>query len=254
MRWALGDFACAGRLGDYTVSRALRRDLILPSTTGCVLLPHTHANIFWIFTRLPERMDALALGSAPSLSRWRLPARWDYSCWPSRNDFIVEISENVIRPHVRKTYRRGSLSYLRPGQGNVLLESLEPDFALICVRACSFNRLESAIRAFPVERTQLGGGDGPEFQSFDQAGDALEVLRRLSDSNLREPYARCRAISACPGRVRFPASHIEPWPLENARSIALGIGRWKPSPFGVSRWRFLLIKIPRRIHFTARSV
>jgi glycosyltransferase involved in cell wall biosynthesis len=76
----------------------------------------------------------------------------------------------------------------------------------------AYKRVDSAIVAFARNGRRLKiAGDGPEFKSLHNlARNAtnIEFLGRVSDSDLRELYARCRAF-VLPGEEDFGMTPVE---------------------------------------------
>jgi glycosyltransferase involved in cell wall biosynthesis len=88
----------------------------------------------------------------------------------------------------------------------------------------SYKRLDYAVRAFSKNGRRLRiAGDGPEYKRLkQQSGGSVEFCGRVSDADLRELYARCRAF-LLPGEEDFGISTVEA--LASGKPvIALGRG------------------------------
>src|SRR5207248_9117513 len=71
-------------------------------------------------------------------------------------------------------------------------------------------RVDSAVRAFAKSGRKLRiVGDGPEFRRLrSQATSNIEFCGRVSDEELKEMYARCRAF-LMPGEEDFGMTAVE---------------------------------------------
>jgi len=148
--------------------------------------------------------------------------RWDFASAARVDDFVAN-SENV-RHRIQKTYRRDSLVVPPPVAVETFYWKAPEDYYLIVSELVAYKRLDSAIRAFSASGRRLRVvGDGPEFKSLSKLATAnMEFCGRVSDSDLRELYARCRAF-LMPGEEDFGISAIEA--LASGKPvIALGRG------------------------------
>src|SRR6185369_10284764 len=87
-----------------------------------------------------------------------------------------------------------------------------------------YKQLDYAVRAFSRNGRRLRiAGDGPEYKRLKQlAGGVVEFCGRVSDPELRELYARCRAF-LLPGEEDFGIATVEA--LASGKPvIALGRG------------------------------
>jgi len=147
---------------------------------------------------------------------------WDYASAARVDDFIAN-SENVRR-RIQKTYRRDSLVVPPPVAVETFYWKASEDYYLIVSELVAYKRLDSAIRAFSASGRKLRVvGDGPEFQSLSKPATAnVEFCGRVSDSDLRELYARCRAF-LMPGEEDFGIIPVEAQ-SEGTPVLALGRG------------------------------
>ena len=98
------------------------------------------------------------------------------------------------------------------------------DYYLIVAELVAYKRVDSAVRVFAKNGRKLRVvGDGPEFKRLKGlASDNIEFCGRVSDDELRELYARCRAF-LMPGEEDFGITAVEA--LASGKPvIALGRG------------------------------
>src|SRR5258706_3244317 len=199
------------------------KGIILPSTTRHVCYCHTPMRYLWDLYP--------AYRNEWTHSRWKRAIMtplanylrlWDYASAARVDDFIAN-SENVRR-RIQKTYRRDSLVVPPPVAVETFYWKAPEDYYLIVSELVAYKRLDSAIRAFSASGRKLRVvGDGPEFKSLSKPATAnVEFCGRVSDSDLRELYARCRAF-LMPGEEDFGITAVEA--LASGKPvIALGRG------------------------------
>jgi glycosyltransferase involved in cell wall biosynthesis len=164
-------------------------------------------------------------------SRWKRAAMtplsnylrlWDYAS-AARVDRFVANSENV-RQRIWKTYRREAEVAHPPVDVESFYHKPAEDYFLIVSELVAYKRIDAAVREFSRSGRRLRiAGDGPEFRSLRAgAGSNVEFLGRVSDAELREFYARCRAF-LLPGEEDFGITTVEA--LASGKPvIALGRG------------------------------
>jgi glycosyltransferase involved in cell wall biosynthesis len=156
---------------------------------------------------------------APAANYLRL---WDYST-AARVDQFIANSANVAR-RIRRTYRREARVIFPP----VAVESFywrpPEDYYLIVAELVAYKRIDSAVRAFSKNGRRLRiVGDGPEYGALRVAASRnVEFCGRVPDEDLRELYARSRAL-VMPGEEDFGITPVEA--LASGKPvIALGRG------------------------------
>jgi glycosyltransferase involved in cell wall biosynthesis len=164
-------------------------------------------------------------------SRWRRAAMtpltnylrlWDYAS-AARVDHFVANSRNVQR-RIRQTYRRDSEVVYPPVDVNSFYWKPPDDYFLIVSGLVSYKRIDSAVRVFTRSgRRLIVAGDGPEYRHLKSvAGANITLLGHVPDEELRELYARCRAL-VLPGEEDFGLTPVEA--LASGKPvIALGRG------------------------------
>jgi len=133
---------------------------------------------------------------------------WDFASAARVDEFIAN-SENV-RQRIWKTYRRDSRVIRPPVAVESFYWSLSEDYYLIVAELVAYKRVDAAIRAFSRNGRPLRVvGDGPEYRALKRAAASnIEFCGRVSDSELRELYARCRAF-LMPGEEDFGITAVE---------------------------------------------
>jgi glycosyltransferase involved in cell wall biosynthesis len=147
---------------------------------------------------------------------------WDYAS-AARVDHFVANSRNVQR-RIRKTYRRDSEVIHPPVEVDLFYTKPSEGYFLTAGELVPYKRIDSAVQwAARMRRPLRVVGDGPEYRRLRaMAGNTIEFLGKVSDEDLRELYARCRAF-LLPGEEDFGMTPVEA--LASGKPvIALGRG------------------------------
>ncbi len=147
---------------------------------------------------------------------------WDYAS-AARVDEFVANSRNVSR-RIWRCYRRESQVIYPPVAVETFFWKEPEDYYLIVSELVAYKRIDTAIRLFSRTGRKLRiVGAGPEYANLkSMAQPNVEFCGRLSDSELRLQYARCRAF-IMPGEEDFGITAVEA--LASGKSvIALGRG------------------------------
>jgi glycosyltransferase involved in cell wall biosynthesis len=133
---------------------------------------------------------------------------WDYST-AARVDEFVANSENVRR-RIEKTYRREAEVIFPPVAVETFYEKPAEDYYLIVSELVAYKRIDAAVRVFSrLGRRLKIVGDGPEFGALQRiARSNIEFCGRVTDNELRELYAHCRAF-LMPGEEDFGIAAVE---------------------------------------------
>jgi glycosyltransferase involved in cell wall biosynthesis len=134
---------------------------------------------------------------------------WDYSA-SSRVDYFVANSMTV-RSRIWKYYRRDASVIYPPCDIDFFArESKIDDFYLFVGRLVSYKRADVAINAFSQSgRRLIVVGEGPEENRLkSRAAKNVELLGRISDDQLAELYASCKAL-IFPGEEDFGLVPVE---------------------------------------------
>ncbi|MBZ5641222.1 MAG: glycosyltransferase [Acidobacteriia bacterium] len=134
---------------------------------------------------------------------------WDLAS-AARVDFFVANSNNVAA-RIRKNYRRDAVVIHPPVNvaGGYVSDAVD-DYYLAVGRLVDYKRMDLAVEAC----TRLGRplrvvGDGPQYKRLRQsAGPSVQFLGELTDIDLSEQYAHCRAL-LFPGKDDFGIVPVE---------------------------------------------
>lgn len=199
------------------------KGVLAPSSARHVCYCHTPMRYLWdLYPAYRNEFTASAWKRAlmaPAANYLRL---WDFST-AARVDEFVANSANVAR-RIWKTYRREARVIYPP----VAVESFywkEPeDYYLIVSELVAYKRIDRAVDAFAKNGRRLRiVGQGPEYGSLRRAERGnIEFCGRVTDGELRELYARSRAL-LLPGEEDFGMTPVEA--LASGKPvIALGRG------------------------------
>jgi glycosyltransferase involved in cell wall biosynthesis len=133
---------------------------------------------------------------------------WDYAS-AARVDHFVANSQNVRR-RIARSYRRDSEVIPPPVAVETFYSKPSEDYYLIVSELVAYKRLDTAVRVFARNGRKLKiVGSGPEFSNLRRAATPnIEFCGRVTDPELRELYARCRAF-LMPGEEDFGITAVE---------------------------------------------
>ena len=147
---------------------------------------------------------------------------WDYAS-AARVDEFVANSKNV-QGRIRKTYRRDSRVIYPPVDVGSFYHRPAKDYFLLVSEFVAYKRIDDAVQYFSRsgQALKLVGG-GPEYKKLRaQAAGNVEFCGRVSDAELRDLYANCRAV-LMPGEEDFGMVGVEAM-ASGKPLIALGRG------------------------------
>jgi glycosyltransferase involved in cell wall biosynthesis len=133
---------------------------------------------------------------------------WDFACAARVDDFIAN-SQNVQR-RIWKAYRRTSEIIYPPVDIEGFYYEPAEDYYLIVSELVAYKRIADAVRCFSATKRKLKiVGGGPEYAFLKSiAASTIEFCGRVTDVQLRELYARCRAV-ILPGEEDFGIVPVE---------------------------------------------
>jgi glycosyltransferase involved in cell wall biosynthesis len=133
---------------------------------------------------------------------------WDFAS-AARVDQFVANSENVGR-RIWKAYRRESQVVRPPVSVETFYWRPHEDYYLIVSALVPYKRVDAAVRAFNQNGRWLRVvGEGPEYKALRRAAGAnIEFCGHVSDEELRDLYAHCRAF-LMPGEEDFGITAVE---------------------------------------------
>jgi len=133
---------------------------------------------------------------------------WDYAS-AARVDQFVANSRNV-QSRIWKTYRRESEVIHPPVDVDSFYSKPSQDYFLAVSELVPYKEIDRLVRCFSTSGRRLKiAGAGPEYRRLRaMAAPNIEFTGRVSDSELRELYARCRAF-LMPGEEDFGMTPVE---------------------------------------------
>jgi glycosyltransferase involved in cell wall biosynthesis len=167
----------------------------------------------WTHSRLKRAV------MAPVANYLRL---WDFAS-AARVDQFIANSQNV-RTRIWKTWRREADVIYPPVDVESFYWRPPEDYFLVVSELVPYKCIDSAVRLFSRSGRRLRiAGSGPELRALRSlAASNVEFLGRVSDHDLREIYAHCRAL-LLPGEEDFGITPVEA--LASGKPvIALGRG------------------------------
>lgn len=210
-------------------------ELVVSSESGPakgVLTPSDARHVCYCHTPMRYLWDLYpAYRNEFTRSRWKRAAMtplshylrlWDY-CSAMRVSRFVANSRNV-QTRIWRTYRRESEVVHPPVDVESFYWKPAEDYFLIVSELVPYKRIDSAVRFFSRSGRRLRiAGAGPELKRLGrEAARNVEFLGRVPDDELRELYARSRAL-ILPGDEDFGITPVEA--LASGKPvIALGRG------------------------------
>jgi glycosyltransferase involved in cell wall biosynthesis len=195
-------------------------DLVISSESGpakgVITSPQTchicycHSPMRYIWDMYPKYVRAMnpVVRGAFSLVAHYL-RQWDIAS-ASRVDYFLANS-NFVASRIRKFYRKESTVIWPPVQMSAVpLGTIHGDHYLAVGRLVDYKRFDLAVLACNHLSKKLRVvGDGPQYKSLRRiAGPTIEFLGNLSDDELRDEYACCRAL-LFPGEEDFGMVPVE---------------------------------------------
>jgi len=199
------------------------KGVLTPARTRHVCYCHTPPRYLWEF--YPDYMHdwtKSALKRAVMRPFARNLRVWDFASAARVDDFVA--NSETVRRRIWKTYRRESTVVHPPVAVRSFQHCPARDYFLIVSELVAYKRLDYAVRLVARTGTRLKiAGNGPEYKRLRaQAGPSVEFCGRVSDSELRDLYARSRALIV-PGEEDFGITMVEA--LASGKPvIALGRG------------------------------
>jgi glycosyltransferase involved in cell wall biosynthesis len=146
---------------------------------------------------------------------------WDFASAARVDEFIAN-SHNV-QNRLWRAYRRHSTVVHPPVSVESFYYRPPLDYFLLVSELVAYKRVMDAVLCFSQNGRRLRiVGDGPEFRALKAAAAPnIEFCGRISDTELREQYARCRAVIQ-PGEEDFGIVSVEA--LASGKPI-IGLGR-----------------------------
>ena len=172
---------------------------------------YCHTPMRYLWDLYPDYVNEWSGGP---IRRWIFAAfahylrEWDYSTAARVDEFIAN-SENV-RGRIWRAYQRESSVIYPPVAVELFYAKPSEDYDLIVSELVPYKRIDAAVRVFSSSGRKLKiVGLGPEYRKLRAlATGNVEFCGRVSDDQLRELYARCRAL-ILPGEEDFGMTAVE---------------------------------------------
>jgi glycosyltransferase involved in cell wall biosynthesis len=184
---------------------------VLTSAGTChVCYCHSPMRYLWDFYHRYQNGRNFGFWSRPAFALATHYLRlWD-SATADRVDYFVANSRNVAS-RIRKHYRRASTVVYPPVNvsAGYLAEKIE-DYYLVVGQLVDYKRMDLAIEACnKLGRRLHVVGEGEQYKNLRKlAGPSVGFCGSLSDEDLREQYAHCRAL-IFPGEEDFGMVPVE---------------------------------------------
>jgi glycosyltransferase involved in cell wall biosynthesis len=199
------------------------KGVIAPSTARHVCYCETPMRYLWdLYPAYRNEYTSSRVKRALMMPLANYLRLWDFAS-AARVDQFIANSRNV-RNRIWKTYRRESEVIYPPVDVQSFYWKPAEDYFLIVSELVPYKRVDTAVRLFArTGRRLVIVGGGPEYGRLKSlAAPNVEFAGRLPDDQLRELYARCRAL-LLPGEEDFGMTPVEA--LASGKPvIALGRG------------------------------
>ncbi len=199
------------------------KGVIAPSTTRHICYTHTPMRYLWdLYHDYRHEWTRSAIQRAimaPCATYLRL---WDYAS-AARVDRFIANSRNV-RQRIWKTYHREADVIYPPVDVDSFYWKPPEDYFLAVSELVAYKRIDALVRVFSKTGRRLKiAGCGPEYASLRRcAGASVDFVGRVTDAELRDLYARCRAFVQ-PAEEDFGMTAVEAQ-ASGKPVIALGRG------------------------------
>jgi glycosyltransferase involved in cell wall biosynthesis len=185
------------------------KGIIAPSTSRHLCYCHTPMRYLWdLYPAYRHEFPRNAFSRAAMSVFGNYLRVWDHAA-ADRVDGFVANSQNVRR-RIWKTYRRRA-RVVHPGvEVEKFTHAEAGDYCLIVAELVRDKRIDYAVRAFARHGRRLKiVGEGPEYAALRrQSSPNIEFCGRVSDTELRALYSRCRALLS-PGEEDFGLTMVE---------------------------------------------
>ena len=185
------------------------KGVILPAHTRHVCYCHTPMRYLWdLYPSYLHEWTTSAVKRAAMIPFSSYLRGWDFASSARVDHFVA--NSDCVRQRIWRAYRRDAAVVYPP----VAVESFHwrpaEDYYLIVGELVRYKCIDLAVRLFSRNGRKLRiAGSGPEYRRLRrQAAPNIEFCERVSDEELRELYARCRAL-LIPGEEDFGMTAVE---------------------------------------------
>jgi glycosyltransferase involved in cell wall biosynthesis len=185
------------------------KGVLVPSTARHICYCHTPMRYLWeLYPAYLHDFDSSRWQRAMLAPLSNYLRLWDYASAARVDEFIAN-SENVRR-RIWRTYRRESQVIFPPVPVDTFFCRPSKDYLLIVSELVAYKQIDYVISYCSKKGRPLKiVGDGPDFRKLSRiAGSAIEFCGRVTDAELRDLYASCRALIV-PGEEDFGMATVE---------------------------------------------
>jgi glycosyltransferase involved in cell wall biosynthesis len=185
------------------------KGVLAPSTARHVCYCHTPMRYLWdLYPAYRNEWTRSRIKRALMTPFAHYMRLWDYAS-ASRVDTFIANSRNV-QSRIWKTYRRESDVIYPPVDVETFHHERAEYYFLTVSELVPYKRIDLLVKHFTRTGQSLHiAGDGPDSQALRAiAGRNIRFLGRVSDEDLRDLYAHCRAF-LMPGEEDFGITPVE---------------------------------------------
>jgi glycosyltransferase involved in cell wall biosynthesis len=185
------------------------KGVILPSHTRHVCYCHSPMRYLWdLYPDHLHEWTSSRLKRSMMIPLTNYLRIWD-STTANRVDQFAANSE-CVRRRIWRAYRREAEVIHPPVAVGTFYSRPAEDYYLMVGEMVAYKRLDAAVRLFSrTGRALRVVGQGPDYHRLrSMARPNIEFCGRVSDEELRELYARCRAL-VIPGEEDFGMTAVE---------------------------------------------
>jgi len=199
------------------------KGVIVPSSARHICYCHTPMRYLWdLYPAYRTEYTASRLTRALMIPLSNYLRLWDFASAARVDQFLA--NSYHVRNRIWKTYRREAEVIYPPVDVDSFYWEPADDYFLIVSELVPYKRIDTAVRLFArTGRRLVIAGGGPECKRLRaMAAPNVEFAGRVPDEQLRQLYARCRAL-ILPGEEDFGMTPVEA--LASGKPvIALGQG------------------------------
>jgi glycosyltransferase involved in cell wall biosynthesis len=197
---------------DCIVSSSAAISKAVPTPKGTLHVCYCHTPMRYIWDQFEEYFgrDRVSPAMRAGMTLLRRPLQWWDVHTSSTPHFYIGNSENV-RGRIERIYRRSAdVIYPPVDTSRFSLSTRDDGYYLIVSALIQYKRIDLAIQAVAKTGDRLiVVGDGQEMDRLrDLAGPTVEFTGWISDDEIKEYYAGCRAV-LFPGEEDFGIVPVE---------------------------------------------
>jgi len=199
------------------------KGVIAPSSAHHICYCHTPMRYLWdLYPAYRQELTPSRVKRALMVPLANYLRLWDFASAARVDRFLA--NSYHVRNRIWKTYRREAEVVYPPVDVDSFRWEPADDYFLVVSELVPYKRIDTAVRLFARTGQRLViAGNGPEYARLKAlAAPNVEFAGRVPDEQLRDLYARCRAL-ILPGEEDFGITAVEA--LASGKPvIALGHG------------------------------